>query len=165
MPLVTTDQVATITGKTVQQSDVDLAHSTVQVHAGVDLINPETLSWLDITEEPLSRLQPQDKTQLRFAVAFQAAWLSEQIDYTSRTDVAGVGRDEHALVLAPLASRCLARCTWKRRPTSPDRTRIIRDRLGPLSYPDGVVVSRDPFDNPNQQANFLRDAGPFREVR
>lgn len=169
MALVTPAQVLSVTGTTVDESTVDRAQHVLHTHAGIMLVDPETLAAVGPESPEIQRADPADRIHLKHALCYQAAWQSAQIDYSSRTDVSDLGntgvrfRDEHALILAPLASRCLARLSWKRKMHRNDPTR--RDRGGDrFPAPPGVTVSTDPVDNPHQLDNFLTDAGPFGAV-
>lgn len=160
MPLVTEAEVKTVTGQTVDADDLAMAHAVVDILGDVDLDSPQAVD----------KLGTRDLSLLRKAIAFQAAWLSEQIDYTARTDVAAIAgatstggvelRDDLSLVLAPLAKQALSRVTWKTRKTMNDPTRAAR-RWQHYVPPPGVVVSYDPADCPQQADAFLRDAGPY----
>ena len=148
----------------VPESKIKKALGVIDIHAGLD----RPLTQL----EDLDHLSDHDKNFVRMAVAWQAAWLVDQIDYAARTDVQGTSgtggsdgfttRDPHSLFLSPLASRALSRCSWRVPRSSRDATRA-RERRALLVPPD-VHVSTSPIDNPNQLLNALTDAGPWAEV-
>ncbi len=98
-------------------------------------------------------LRPRDLRYLRMAVAYQAAWMSTQIDLFARTEVSSLNQDglqmtpghADALLLAPLARRALHRLSWRRtrsvsvRGTDPDAD---LDALAALRH-DTRVIDRD----------------------
>ncbi len=71
---------------------------------------------------------------LKNAVAFQAVWLDSHPDVLDAMDVSGVSQDglnaqyatANAHLLAPLASRCIERLSWRR------EIRVGRSRLARL---------------------------------
>lgn len=96
------------TGRTVTQSDVDRAEGTIETLTGV------------IAGQSLTLLGRRDLYWLQAATAYQAAWLADQPDAFTRSDVAGVSQDgvsatlkPDALVLAPNARRALKRLSWR----------------------------------------------------
>jgi hypothetical protein len=155
-PLVTPEDVQNVTGQVVTADQILLAQAVVEIHAGA-AIGDATV---------IEQMRSDDLRLIRMTVAYQAPWMRDQIDYTARTDVSQVEgdararpRDEHALFLAPLASRALSRVTWKRQPTARNRTRV-RARA-PLRVPPDVCVSHSVMDNPGQQYGFMTDSGEF----
>lgn len=67
------------------------------------------------------RIRPRDVHWLGQAVAYQAAWITEQYDLATRLDATATSQDgvsnqltADALVLAPMAGRALRRCSWMR---------------------------------------------------
>lgn len=109
MPWVTVERTAELTGVAVQAAELAQAQGVVDLYAGV-------------TEADLAHLGGRDRRLLGQAVAYQAAWLAAQADAFTRTDVTSINQDgvaatfrgEEALLLAPLAQRCLARLSWRK---------------------------------------------------
>lgn len=105
----TVNDVADITGETVDANIVQLANFVVETHA-------RRLYELDIT-----RVSARDAVWLKRTVAFQAAWLPGQPDLLTRLNIQEIseaGRatvlDKTALELAPLAKRTLNNCSFRR---------------------------------------------------
>lgn len=105
----TVQDVADITGETVDANIVQLANFVVETHA-------RRLYELDIT-----RVSTRDALWLKRTVAFQAAWLPGQPDVLTRLNILEIseaGRstalDKTALELAPLAKRTLNNCSFRR---------------------------------------------------
>lgn len=107
------------------QDDLDAAHAMVTI-------------WAGVTTDARDSLKPRDLRLLQYAEAYQAAWLQSQTDVTGRMDVTQVVQDgsqyskddPDAMVLAPLAKRCIQRLSWcKSRtlmPLTPEQARIRR---------------------------------------
>jgi hypothetical protein len=100
--------VLSVTGTTVDSAAVAQAHAVVEVYAGI----PATTTDLNARNLRL----------LNRAVCFQAAWVVAQVDVLSRVEVTTITQDgasvtpatPDALLLAPLAQRCLAQLSWRR---------------------------------------------------
>ncbi|MFG2412584.1 hypothetical protein [Streptomyces goshikiensis] len=95
--------------------------------------------FADTTEDSTDLISSKNLRLLKQAVAFQAAWLTAHPDAYTNTDFAsfkmdGLGvtnRHANAMILAPLAKRCIDRLSWKR-----NRSVIIRkpgQRTNPVS--------------------------------
>ena len=164
MPLVTTAQVMTLIGAEVTDQNIAEAEADVDRIAGIDLDDPAVVD----------QLKPRDRKLLRWAVMYQAAWRSTQIDMHSRLDVLEVSgstsdgsikaRDELTLQLAPLCRSNLERISWKRRRTTRlGSTRSTRP-AGPITTAADVTIHTDPVDTYAQLPNALRDAGPWAEA-
>lgn len=164
MPLVTVAQVKTFIGVDVTEAHIAEAEADVDRIGGIDL---------DVAEV-VDQLTPRDRKLLRWAVMYQAAWRSEQIDMHARLDVVEISgatsdgsvkaRDELTLQLAPLCRSNLERVSWKR----PRRTRLSAARshrpAGPITTAADVTINTDPVDTYAQLPNALRDAGPWAEA-
>lgn len=76
--------------------------------------------WAGVTTDARPTLKPRDLLMLQYAEAYQAAWMQSQVDVTGRMDVTQVVQDgaqysvndPDAMVLAPLAKRCVQRLSW-----------------------------------------------------
>lgn len=160
--LVTVAQVKSLLGVDVTQQHLAMAHADVDRIGGVDLDNPDVIS----------RMKPRDLKLVRWAITYQAAWLSEQIDIHARMDVGRISgsssdggitnRDELTQILSPHARSNLERVSWKTKTTKSIPRR--RPRLeGPLRTSAEVTIRTDPVDTYAQLPNALRDAGPWSE--
>jgi hypothetical protein len=159
--LVTAAEVKTLLGVDVEQQHLAMAHADVDRLGGIDLDDASTLS----------RVKARDIKHVKWAIAYQAAWLSSQIDIHARMDVAEISgsssdggikvRDELTQVLAPLARSALERLSWKHRRTTAvtSRTRLE----GPIRTSAEITIHTDPVDTLDQLPNALRDAGPWAE--
>jgi hypothetical protein len=160
--LVTIAEVKNLLGVDVLAHHVSMAHADVDRLGGIDLEDTAVVA----------RIRARDLKNIRWAIAYQAAWLSTQIDVHARMDVAEISgsssdggikiRDELTQILAPLARSALERLSWKTR-----RTTLIPKRRtkleGPLTTTADVTIHTDPIDTYDQLANALRDAGPWAE--
>jgi hypothetical protein len=127
MSWATAEDVQTLTGKVVQDSDIQQAEGAIALLSAIG-----RAALLDSTI-----LSTRNLDWLRMASAYQTAWLVEQPDYFSRMDVSQMTQDgtsatlkADALVLAPLARRCLKRLSWRGvRTLTPSINRTV-DRSG-----------------------------------
>lgn len=142
MPWASAGETALLTGVSVDSAVLAQAQGVIDVFSGV-------------VEEQAEHISARNLRLLKSAVAYQAAWMAGQIDVTTRVDVAELDQDgtrmkvsdPDALVLAPLAKRCLDRLTW-RGPRS--------SRVAPFS------CARAVFGSPGDaEAAFLRDGRGF----
>lgn len=109
MTWATPVQASSVTRKALGQEDLDAAYPVIEIESGVTL-------------EAEPSLKPRDVRLLRYAEAYQAAWMAAQVDVTTRMDVDQVVQDgvqyskgdPDAHVLAPLAARCLRKLSWRR---------------------------------------------------
>ncbi|MER5750625.1 hypothetical protein [Streptomyces sp. NPDC002088] len=77
-------------------------------------------------------ISPKNLRLLQLAVAYQAAWITQHPDAFTNIDLTNYNQDQvsgtlahaNALVLAPLAKRCIDRLSWKR---------IRPLRIGPMA--------------------------------
>ncbi len=105
----TTADVLALTGQTVTDAQITMAQGVMDVFSGT-------------TIEAQAQHKVRDLRLLKMACAYQCVWQIAQIDVTSRTDVTEVEQDgakfkpagPDALLLAPLAARCLRQLSWKR---------------------------------------------------
>lgn len=140
-------RVARVTGRTVALTDIAAAASSI-----------ETLTGL-IEAVPRVDIHGNDLYWLGQGVAYQAPWLLAQADFIERNNVTDVmqGRDKvtygpDALVLAPMARKCLRRLSWKgMRSVNLDR------RLDPRDFRDGRYNRR--LEQREAQIDAAFDAG------
>lgn len=109
MSWATTSDVQRLTGKVVQDTDVDQATGIIEIVSGADA------DLLDATN-----LSARNLKWLRYAVAYQCAFMVDHPDYFTRMDVTQMTQDGSSatlradgLVLAPNARRCLKRLSWR----------------------------------------------------
>lgn len=134
MGWATTEQVLSMTGVSVTDTQLAMAQTTVELFSGV-------------TED--YTLTGRDVRHLRMAVAYQSAWLKGQIDVMTRTDVSQATQDEmsfvyanqDAPVLGPLARHALKRLSWK---TSRSvMTRRLQDTVLPVDTEQAFLTDED----------------------
>lgn len=136
----TVADVHNFTGVTVVDADVNEAQGIIDVYAG-------------ITTVAIANLKARDIRLLKQAVCYQAAWAAKQIDVFTRVDVQSVNQDgmnftitdPDAMIIAPLARRCLDRLTW-RKPRSVNVRRTD-------SYGNRAEIT--------SEADFLADRGRY----
>lgn len=161
VPLVTVDQVQDLLGVTVTEVDLTEAHMDVDRVAGIDLDD----------QAQVDGLRPRDLKLLKWAITYQAAWRSTQIDMHARLDVIEISgstsdgsvkaRDELTLQLAPLCRANLERISWKTKATKVLPSTGRRAPLGLITAATDVMISTNPMDTPDQLANALVDGGPY----
>lgn len=165
MPLVTIAQIKTMLDIDVEQRHIVEAEADVDRVAGIDLDDADQVG----------RLRDRDLKLLKWAIVYQAAWLSTQIDRHSRLDVLEISgptsdgsikvRDELTLQMAPLCRSNLERISWKTK--SGKRIRLTRrqaDRFAPLTTVSNVTINHDPVDTYAQLGNAMTDSGPWAEA-
>lgn len=111
MGWATMDQVAEWTGEECTQKALARAQVMIEIFSGTTTLASD--------EELISG---RNLRLLGQAVAFQAVWLDEHPDVLGAMDVEGVSQDGlnaqyanvNAHLLAPMATRCLARLSWRR---------------------------------------------------
>jgi hypothetical protein len=111
MTWASTSDVASYTGINVTAAQVDQAQGVVEIFADVT----EDASDDGLISEKNLRL-------LKQAVAYQAAWITAHPDAFTNIDLSSFNQDQvsgnlrhdNALVLAPLAKRCIDRLSWRR---------------------------------------------------
>jgi hypothetical protein len=135
-------RVLELTGVSVTSEQLDQAQGVLDVYAGV-------------TVEAAANLSARDLRLLGQALAYQAAWMNRQLDVFSRLEVSEVDQDgmrfkpssQDALILAPLADRCLRRLSW----AQPRSVRV-----------SSACATRRRFASVEAaQAAFLADEGGF----
>ena len=126
----TPEQASNWTRKGLDQADLDAAYPIIELFSGV-------------TTDAQATLKPRDLRLLRYAEAYQAAWMQSQTDVTGRMDVDNVSQDgvsystsdQDAHVLAPLAKRCITRLSWRKgrslQPLTPEQALLLRGRVTP----------------------------------
>lgn len=110
---VTAAEVATITGVTVTDDEVDRAQIIVEIFAN---------TTTDASDAGL--VSSRNLRLLKYATAFQAAWATEHPDVYTNVDVTSFSQDgqsaqqahANAALLAPLAKRCIDRLSWMMQP-------------------------------------------------
>lgn len=115
---ITAADVLAVTGVNVGDSDV------AQAQGVIDIIS-------NVTTEDSATMSARDIRLISLALCYQTVWQYNQIDVLTRTDVASITQDglqftpanKDALMLAPLAKRCLDRLSWR-------KPRSIRVRPG-----------------------------------
>src|SRR6266403_2981739 len=136
----TTADVLNITGKTVTAAQLQQAQFIVMLFSD---ISPD--ASFETTGVATGLISPKNLRSLKFAVAYQAAWMPEHPDVFSNIDTTNVSEDglsftqahENAAILAPLARRSIKRLTWMR----PNRSIRIGKKLDP-AFPY-IYGSRD----------------------
>jgi len=149
----TTADVLNITGKTVTAAQLQQAQFIVMLFSD---ISPD--ASFETTGVATGLISPKNLRYLKFAVAYQAAWMPEHPDVFSNIDTTNVSEDglsftqahENAAILAPLARRSIKRLTWMR----PNRSIRIGKKLDP-AFPY-IYGSRD-----SATADDSRDWSPM----
>lgn len=109
MSWATAADVLTYTGASATDAQVARAQALIELYA-------------DVTQDADGAMSARDLRLLGRAVAYQAAWMASGAhpDFFARTEVSELDQDDvtaklahaDALLLAPLASRCLTRLSW-----------------------------------------------------
>lgn len=103
--------VSNYTGVTVTDAQVMQAQVSIEILCGRTFAVPQVT------------MRVRDLYYLKLAVAFQAAWMSQQPDLFSRSDLSSISQDGmslvydpatagKAVVCAPMARRAMKRLTW-----------------------------------------------------
>ncbi len=140
MTWATTSDVAAYTGLSVTAAQVDQAQGVVEIFA-------------DVTEDASDDglISQKNLRLLKQAVAYQAAWITAHPDAFTNIDLSSFNQDQvsanlrhdNALILAPLAKRCIDRLSWRR-----NRGLRIRRRGGDGNIPARMnLTSADADDN------------------
>ena len=140
MPWASESDVSEITGITVTAETLARAQSTIEVIVGrVE------------SELSTANMRGSDKVWLKKAVAYQAAWMSDQPDLFTRSSVEALGGASGDSVkfspdgqtLAPFARKALRRLGWKGTRSIYTPSTLWPD--GPKRYPaaEGVVAVQD----------------------
>jgi hypothetical protein len=124
---VAPSDVKDITGIDVEQSTIDQALAIIELCTSADC------SDLDV-------FHAKDRTWIKRAICYEAAWIPDQPDLFSRMGVTNLSQDgmsfqpagQASLYLAPLARKALGRVSWKRTRTAlvaRGRAQRIADRM------------------------------------
>lgn len=111
MTWATTSDAATYTGLTVTAAQVEQAQAVIELFAD---------TTLDASDA--GNISPKNLRLLKLAVAYQAGWITQHPDAFTNIDLTNFNQDQvsgtlahaNALILAPLAKRCIDRLSWKR---------------------------------------------------
>ena len=112
-----------ITGSTVSDTDVQRAQFIIELFA-------------DVSADGASEfLSTKNLRLLKFAVAYQTAWMGQHPDVYTNVDITNASEDglsfahshKNAAILAPLARRSVDRLTWRR----PNRSIRVGKHLNP----------------------------------
>jgi len=112
MPWAAITDVDDLTGKDVSTAELAMAQAVIELHVA------------RTDDTPTEALSARDLKWLKRAVAYQAAWMTEQPDIFTRTDmdentallqdgVDARNLPADAMTLAPLARRAVRRLSWK----------------------------------------------------
>lgn len=140
---------------TVQESDIDSAQALIEIFA-------------DVTEasSDAGLISPKNLRLLKLAVAYQAAWATNQPDLYTRSDVGLMTQDgisftsphANSAILAPMAKRALDRLSWKRNRNQ--RIRPMRPNNVNLGTVPGDYSISDPWSDPTNNDASLEDNIP-----
>lgn len=136
----TTDDVLSLTGSTVTDAQLAQANAVLELHSG------------RLYVDAVTRTGTRDIEWMRRACAYQAAWMLSQPDMFGRIDISqvaqegrAVGLKDHALVMAPLAKRALARVSWLKSRSLHARA-PFEDGLGSAGPLGGPIIDYDDWD-------------------
>jgi hypothetical protein len=136
----TTADVLSLTGSTVTDDQLAQANAVLELHSG------------RFYTDALARTGTRDIEWMRRACSYQAAWMLSQPDMFARIDISqvaqegrAVGLKDHALVLAPLAKRALARVSWLKSRSLHVRSPFV-DGLGVAEPLGGPIIDSDDWD-------------------
>lgn len=151
MTWATTSDTLSYTGITVSQDTLDSAQAMVELFA-------------DVTEASSDDglISTKNLRLLRLAVAYQAAWMTNQPDLFTRSDVGLMTQDgisftsPHANsgILAPMAKRAIDRLSWRRNRSQ--RIRPMKPKnlnMGDLSGLGDYTISDGWSDPTNNDAS------------
>jgi hypothetical protein len=122
---VTAEQATEICGREVTLDQIAQAAPIIEIYTGV-------------TTDAADSLKPRDRRLLRYATAYQAAWMPAQVDILTRMDVDNVDQDgveyskadADAHLLAPLAKQSVKRLSWMKTrailPLTPEQAARLR---------------------------------------
>lgn len=111
MTWATTSDVNTYTGVNVTAAQVEQAQAVIEMFAD---------TTTDASDA--GNISAKNLRLLKLAVAYQAAWITQHPDAFTNVDLSNFNQDQvsgtlahaNALILAPLAKRCVDRLSWKR---------------------------------------------------
>lgn len=119
-----------VTGEEITQVQLDMASSLLEIFVGV-------------VDTASSNLSGRDLRLLKKAEAYQAAWMSAQVDLFGRSDTTLVVQDglqyskgdQEMHILAPLAKASIMRLSWMRtrtiEPLTPAQALALRKKVTP----------------------------------
>lgn len=157
MAWATISDVLSYTKITVDQGDVDSAQAAVELFSDVT----ETSSDAGL-------ISPKNLRLLKMAVAYQAAWATNQPDLYTRSDVGLLSQDgvsftsphANSAILAPMARRAIDRLSWRR-----NRSQRIRP-MQPKNFNSGDMSGlgdytiSDSWSDPTNDDASLEDDIP-----
>src|ERR1017187_2783152 len=110
-PFATNADVKQITGQDVEDTDMAIAWSILEIVSGRPLY--------ELTVPDTDVLTARDQYWLKQAIAWQSVWIAANPDFFSHYDVANVNQsgqsgtlNQDGLVVAPMARRALRNLTW-----------------------------------------------------
>lgn len=111
MTWATTSDVTTYTGFNATAAQVEQAQAVIEMFAD---------TTTDASDA--GNISPKNLRLLKLAVAYQATWITQHPDAFTNIDLTNFNQDQvsgtlahaNALILAPLAKRCIDRLSWKR---------------------------------------------------
>jgi len=124
----TPEEARIATGEEITQDQLNMASSVLEIYVGV-------------VDTASAKLSGRDRRLLMKAEAYQAAWMSAQVDLFGRSDVDLVVQDglqyskgdPDAHVLAPLAKASIMRLSWMRTrtidPLTPTQALLLRKKV------------------------------------
>jgi hypothetical protein len=123
------------------QAVTGVSVTAAQVALAQQMLNPHTNYTPELSG---ANMQPQDLIWLRYALAYQAVWMTGQPGLLVRSAVTDVSQDgvaakyvdESALTLGPLARRAIKQLSWKKSRSLRVRTPFIDDQTPLSSDPD-----------------------------
>lgn len=156
MGWVDADQVQAITGREVSPESLALAQTMIEIFAGTTELASDS-----------ELIATRNLRHLRSAVAFQAVWLDTHPDVLDTMDVQGISQDRvnaqysraNAHLLAPMASRCIDRLSWRA------QIRIGRGNWSRRHLPDVGNRSSAVHDDQYEWSPLPFGAAPVREQR
>lgn len=143
---VTAEEATDITNVSVTSGQVAAAHPIIEI-------------FTNITTAASGSLKPHDLRMIRYAEAYQARWMPTRPDYGSEVDVDNVTQDgvaftkdgDDAMLLAPLASRCIRRLSWMKSrtmlPLTPHQAFRLRGFLTPETQLTGGEEFLDDYQS------------------
>lgn len=146
MTWATAAEVLDLTGATVTDAQLAQAQGIVELYA-------------ETTEAADADQSAKTLRTLKRAVAYQAAWMTTQIDLFARLEVTSLSQDGVSLTpsepdaqfLAPLAARWLAKLPWR-------RSRSVFTGNRPGDHYNGIQAARD---NVLYERDDERDGKPW----
>lgn len=111
MAWATVSNVLTYTGFTATEAQLTQAQAVIEMFAD---------TTTDASDA--GNISPKNLRLLKLAVSYQAAWITQHPDAFTNIDLTNFNQDQvsgtlahaNALILAPLAKRCIDRLSWKR---------------------------------------------------